>query len=243
LPREKWEWQIFIVYGVFYLKYINDMSDYQSAEAPFFIRTFPVGPLGCNCVIMGDKAAGQAIVVDPGGDADVILETLRAAGLTVIRIIHTHAHFDHFLAAGELHEEPGAPLCLHDADKPLWEHLKDQCALFGVPYKPIPAPHHRLSHEEELTAGSLTGAALWTPGHTPGSMSFWFKPVNLLIAGDTLFRRGVGRTDLWGGDAATLAHSIRERLYTLDDTTMVIPGHGPQTTIGEEMRQNPFVRA
>jgi hydroxyacylglutathione hydrolase len=221
----------------------EDVQEQNTVEYRFFIRSFPVGPLRCNCTILGDTVTGQAIVADPGGNVDEILEILKAAGLTLTRIIHTHAHFDHFLASGDLHEQTGAPLCLHPADKPLWEMLEAQCARFRIPYKPVPEPHQWLEDNEPLIAGELTGKALWTPGHSPGSMSFWFEAVNLLIAGDTLFKGGVGRTDLWGGNSATLAQSIRQRLYTLDENATVIAGHGPTTTLGEEMRFNPHIRA
>lgn len=116
-----------------------------------------------------------------------------------------------------------------------------QCRLFGVPYQPVPDPDQWLADDEELACGC--GAALHTPGHTPGSMSFWFPQDKLLIAGDTLFRRGIGRTDLWGGDFAAIQRSIRERLYVLDEEATVVTGHGPDTQLGEEMRANPFVTA
>ncbi len=204
-----------------------------------FVKTFPVGPLQCNCTVLGDKATGRAVVVDPGGDADKILDLLAQEGLTVVQIIHTHAHFDHFMASGVMHERTGAPLCLHEADKPLWQNLEMQCSLFGVPYRPVPAPQQWLEHEEELP---LAGKALHTPGHTPGSMSFLFEAAGLLIAGDTLFRGSIGRTDLWGGDYQAIERSIRERLYTLDESLTVVTGHGPSTSIGYEIRNNPFVK-
>lgn len=215
----------------------------QDTSSNLFIKTFPVGPLRCNCTIIGDPVSKKAIVIDPGGDAQNILAIVQAQGFTVSQILHTHAHFDHFLASGEMHQQTGAPLCLHRADQPLWEHLEDQCNLFGVPYQPVPSPHHWLEHEEELPIAHTNGQAIFTPGHTPGSMSFWFKEARLLIAGDTLFQDGIGRTDLWGGDYPTIERSIRERLYTLDEEATVITGHGPSTTIGHEMRHNPFIRA
>lgn len=213
-------------------------------EQAIFIKTFPAGPLQCNCTIIGDPVSKKAIVADPGGDVDKILQILSEQGFTVVKIIHTHAHFDHFLASGELHEKTGAPLCLHEADKPLWEHLEDQCGMFGVEYRPVPSPHHFLEHEEELAiSDALAGKALFTPGHTPGSMSFLFEGAKLLIAGDTLFRGSIGRTDLWGGDYPTIERSIKTRIYTLDEEIRVVTGHGISTTIGHEMRNNAFVRA
>jgi glyoxylase-like metal-dependent hydrolase (beta-lactamase superfamily II) len=214
----------------------------QESSTELFIKTLQVGPLRCNCTIIGDPVSKQAIVIGPGGDAQRIMAIVQEQGLAVSQILHTHAHFDHFLASGEMHEQTGAPLCLHQADKPLWEHLEDQCNLFGMPYKPVPAPQHWLTHEDPLPISHTPGKALFTPGHTPGSMSFWFEAANLLIAGDTLFQGGIGRTDLWGGDYATIERSIREQLYTLDEQTLVITGHGPSTTIGHELRHNPFVR-
>ncbi len=203
-------------------------------------ESFPVGPLQCNCSIIGDEVTRRALVVDPGGDADHILARLQALKLQVVAIIHTHAHLDHFLAAGAIREATGAPLCLHQQDRPLWDALEVQCNMFGVPYVPQPEPDQVLHDDEELPCCS--GVALHTPGHTPGSMSFWFAEDKLLIAGDTLFRRSIGRTDLWGGDHGAIERSLRERIYCLDEEAVVVTGHGPETSIGEEIRENPFVR-
>ena len=205
-------------------------------------RSFSVPPLGCNCSIIGDALSKKAIVVDPGGDHEGILATLRDLDLTVSLIIHTHAHFDHFLASGEMHKATGAPLCLHRADQPLWENLELQCQLFDVPYIPVPPPNQWLGDGETLSVGNLAAIATHTPGHTPGSMCFHLESEKLLLAGDTLFRGSIGRTDLWGGDAAAIERSIKKRLYTLDEATRVITGHGPETTIGYELRHNQFVR-
>ena len=207
----------------------------------WIVETFAVGPLGCNCTILGDPTTGHAIVVDPGGDADKILAVVQHHGLTVQRIVHTHAHFDHFLASGQMREATGAPLGLHSADAPLWEALERQCAMFGIPYQPVPPPDDWLDHEEPLLVGTLEGECLHTPGHSPGSVCFHFEPLKLLLGGDTLFRRSIGRTDLWGGHADTLMQSIRDRLFVLDEATHVVTGHGPATSIGEELRENPYV--
>ena len=201
--------------------------------------TFPVGPLQCNCTIIGDPISKKALVVDPGGDHLRIIAKLDELGLTLVSIIHTHAHLDHFLASGALKELTGATLHLHKDDQFLWDNLEMQCQRFGIPYQPVPAPDQWLKDDEELACGC--GVALHTPGHTPGSMSFWFAEAKLLIAGDTLFKRSIGRTDLWGGDFATIERSIRQRLYTLDEGATVVTGHGPDTNLGDEMRENPFV--
>ncbi len=212
----------------------------MSSQPALIRETFPVGPLQCNCTLIGDPLTKKAIVVDPGGDAQGILARLQKHGLQLVSIIHTHAHLDHFLASGQLKELTGATLHLHEEDRFLWDALETQCRLFGVPYTPA-APDQYLQDDQALDCGC--GVALHTPGHSPGSMSFWFPTEKLLIAGDTLFRRSVGRTDLWGGDQATLTRSIRQRLYVLDEEATVITGHGPATTLGEEMRENPYVRA
>jgi hydroxyacylglutathione hydrolase len=205
-------------------------------------RSFAVPPLDCNCSIIGDPITKQAIVVDPGGDSARILKELQESGLTVAYIIHTHAHFDHFLASGEMKRATGAPLWLHKADKILWENLEMQCRVFGVPYAPAPPPDRWLKDDEELTLGEVKGLALHTPGHTPGSMCFHFPAAHMVIAGDTLFHGSIGRTDLWGGDAQAIEQSIKNRLYTLDEGTRVITGHGPETRIGDELRYNLYVR-
>lgn len=210
---------------------------------PMIRRTFSVPPLGCNCSIIGDPVTKRALIVDPGGAADRILREVAQLGLTVASVLHTHAHFDHFLASGEIQKATGAPLCLHPADRPLWEMVDVQCRMFGVPSMPVPLPEYWLSDEEKLALGGVEGVALHTPGHTPGSMSFYFPAARLLLAGDTLFRGGIGRTDLWGGDFEAIERSIRERLYTLEEATVVVTGHGPETDIGWEKETNQFVRA
>ena len=205
----------------------------------FYRESFPVGPLGCNCTIIGDEVTKQAIVIDPGGDATGISEKLRLKGYRLAKIIHTHAHLDHFLATGELKAKTGAPLYLHKNDYPLWQNLETQCQLFGIPFSPVPDPDFWLRDDDALEIAN--GVAMHTPGHSPGSMSFWFDQMNLLIAGDTLFKGSVGRTDLWGGDASLISKSIKTRLYTLDDDAIVVTGHGPETVIGEEKKFNAFV--
>jgi glyoxylase-like metal-dependent hydrolase (beta-lactamase superfamily II) len=206
-------------------------------------KTFSVPPLGCNCSIIGDPVSQQAIVVDPGGAAERILREVRELGLTVTRILHTHAHFDHFLASGEMKNATGAALCLHEDDRELWDMLEMQCRAFGVPYVPVPPPDYWLKDEEKVSVGQVTAIALHTPGHTPGSMSFHVPEGSVVLAGDTLFRGSIGRTDLWGGDFDAIERSIRDRLYTLDDSTLVVTGHGPETEIGWEKQRNQFVRA
>jgi hydroxyacylglutathione hydrolase len=205
-------------------------------------KTFSVPPLGCNCSIIGDPVTKQAIVVDPGGAPERILHEVQQLGLTVTHILHTHAHFDHFLASGEMKKATGATICLHQHDLELWKNLELQCRVFGVIYVPVPAPDYWLKDEEKLLVGQVSAVALHTPGHTPGSMSFHFPGDNLVLAGDTLFRGSIGRTDLWGGDFNAIEQSIRERLYSLEDATIVVTGHGPETEIGVEKETNQFIR-
>ena len=212
-------------------------------DPDIIVETIPVGPLQCNCTILGDLVSRKAIVVDPGGDAEILLERLVELNLQVERIIHTHAHLDHFLASGKMKEATGAKLALHREDLFLWDMLEDQCRMFGIPFEPPPPPDQWLENEEEIDLNDLQGKAMHTPGHTPGSMCFLFESQKLLIAGDTLFQGSIGRTDLWGGDFKKIEKSIQEKLYTLDEETSVITGHGESTSIGHEMRANSFVRA
>jgi glyoxylase-like metal-dependent hydrolase (beta-lactamase superfamily II) len=168
------------------------------------------------------------------------MATVESLGLRIVGIIHTHAHLDHILAAGEIHKQTGAPIWLHRSDRFLWDTLEQQCGMWGIPYAPVPEPAHWIEHEQDLECG---GSCIHTPGHTPGSVSFYFEDSSLLIAGDTLFLGSVGRTDFPGGDSAQLKKSIQQRIYCLDEAAAVVPGHGPETSIGQEMRFNSFVRA
>lgn len=217
------------------------MSKDQQAQSQFVIRTFPVGPLQCNCSVIGDSLSGRALVIDPGGDADQILALVKELNLTVVAIIHTHAHLDHILAAGEIKKATGAPIFLHESDQFLWDLVDQQCAMFGVPPITLPDPDHYLKDDQALEC--CGGVAIHTPGHTPGSVSFWFEQYKTLIAGDTLFSGSIGRTDLPGGDFDQIVTSIKERIYSLDDEAVVVTGHGPNTTIGSEKVTNGFVRA
>ncbi|HET6329670.1 MAG TPA: MBL fold metallo-hydrolase [Holophagaceae bacterium] len=203
------------------------------------LESFPVGPLGCNCSLLWDPETGRGLVVDPGGDGAKIRRRVETLGFKVMALLHTHAHFDHVGATKELQDRWQCPAHLHEGDDFLIENLDTQTGAFGMP--PIPTPDMAA-----LNAGDRFDAltTLHTPGHTPGSCCFHggFEKGAVLLAGDTLFRRGVGRTDLWGGDFNQLEASIQGQLYGLGEGTLVIPGHGPATTIGEERAQNPFVR-
>ncbi|MDA8936520.1 MBL fold metallo-hydrolase [Porticoccaceae bacterium] len=217
------------------------MPELATAESQFIIRTFPVGPLACNCSVIGDRLSGRALVIDPGGNADQILALLNELNLKAVAIIHTHAHLDHILAAGEIKNATGAPIYLHKDDQFLWDIVEEQCARFGVPAVKLPVPDHYLQDDQDL--GCCGGVAIHTPGHTPGSISFYFEEYKTLIAGDTLFQGSIGRTDLPGGNFDQIISSIKERIYSLDDEAVVVTGHGPNTSIGHEKMANSFVRA
>ncbi len=203
------------------------------------LESFPVGPLGCNCSLLWDAGKGTGIVVDPGGDGAKIFARVAKAGFKVEALLHTHAHFDHVGATKELQDLWQCPAYLHPGDDFLIENLEMQTAGFG--FDALPKPEMRELHAQDIFAGMAT---LHTPGHTPGSCCFHgeFEEGKLVLAGDTLFRGGVGRTDLWGGDFDQLEQSIQAQLYTLDGAALVIPGHGPATTIGTEATNNPFVQ-
>ena len=212
----------------------------QPQSDNFVIRTFPVGPLQCNCSIIGDTLTGKALVVDPGGDADKILRLLKELNLRAVAIIHTHAHLDHILASGVIKEATGAPILLHEGDRFLWDMVEQQCARFGVPTVSLPEPDQSIEDGQALDC--CGGVAIHTPGHTPGSVSFWFDEYKTLIAGDTLFQGSIGRTDLPGGNFDQIKDSISQRLYSLSDDAVVITGHGPSTQIGIEKQTNNFIR-
>lgn len=203
-------------------------------------KSFPVGPLQCNCTIIGNTSTGKGYLIDPGGDAEKILETIDSMNLSIEAIYHTHAHFDHFLASAEIKEKTGAPIFLNESDRFLWDSLEMQCSYFNIDFKPTPPPDFNIEDQQDLT--HCSGVCIHTPGHTPGSVSFHFESEKLLIAGDTLFQGSVGRTDLPGGDFKMLKSSIQEKIYSLDESTVVITGHGPQTSIKREMEDNLFIR-
>jgi glyoxylase-like metal-dependent hydrolase (beta-lactamase superfamily II) len=208
------------------------------------IQTFPAGPLGCNCSVVVDPASKTAVVIDPGGDLPAIRAVVEQAGAKVTAILHTHTHVDHVGCTAELQEWAGAPARIHEKDRPLYEMLPVQAALLGI-RQPAPAEMDGdLLDGGSVGAGAAEITVLHTPGHTPGSVSFLLRGPGGAVAftGDTLFRRSVGRTDLWGGDSGALLLSVKRKLLTLDDATRVVPGHGPETTIGEEKLKNPFLK-
>lgn len=201
-----------------------------------------VGPLASNCSIFGDEASREAIVVDPGDDADQIEAILRRHGLRVKAILLTHAHMDHVGAAERLRVASGAPVFLHPEDRPILAQLDMQAAWLGMAPPPPVRIDGELTEGRRFDLGPASFQVLHTPGHTPGSVCLWLPEEKKLVAGDTLFRDSIGRTDLPGGDGAQLLRSIREKLLPLPDDTFVIPGHGPCTTLGRERRQNFFLQ-
>jgi len=202
----------------------------------------PVGALQCNCSILGDEASGEAIVVDPGDDIPRIVALLLKHRLTVKQILITHAHIDHIAGAAKLKQLTGAPVFYNQRDLPLVKMMDMQAGWLGVATPEVHPPDDTLDDGRMIAIAGLTGSILHTPGHTQGSVCLHLPAENLLLAGDTLFAGSVGRTDLPGGDGPMLIRSIRERLLTLPDDTIVLPGHGPRTTIGEERQSNPFLR-
>ena len=205
------------------------------------LETFPVGRLQCNCSIFGDESTGEALVIDPGDEIERIVLMLRRHNLRVTMIAVTHAHIDHVGGAKKLHDLTGAPVYMNPNDMELYGTLEMQAAWIGMSEAPERGPIDvPLNDGDKLTVGAATGTVLFTPGHTQGSVSLHFG--DTLFAGDTLFQGSIGRTDLPGGNTKQIFRSIKDKLLVLPDETVVIPGHGDLTTIGEERESNPFLQ-
>jgi hydroxyacylglutathione hydrolase len=202
----------------------------------------PVGLLQCNCSIFGDEQTGEAIVIDPGDEIEKITSELNRHQLKVKAIVITHAHIDHVAGAHKLRALTGAPVYMNERDRELLNALDMQAQWLGVDTPERTEIDAAAASGTVLRLGSAEFHVLLTPGHTQGSLSLWIPQENKLVAGDTLFRDSIGRTDLPGGDSRQLLASIKTQLLTLPEEAAVIPGHGPNTTIGREKERNPFIR-
>jgi hydroxyacylglutathione hydrolase len=202
----------------------------------------PVGPLQCNCSIIGDDSTREAMVIDPGDDIDDILAILRKHKLQVKQIVITHAHIDHVGGAMKLRAATGAPILLNQNDYALLKMLDMQAAWIGVVSPGQVTIDQPISSGDRVSAGSLQANVMHTPGHTEGSVCLYFPAEKKLIAGDTLFAGSIGRTDLPGGSFDKIIRSLHDSVLALPDDTIVVPGHGPLTTIGEERESNPFLQ-
>lgn len=203
------------------------------------IKELVVGPLMANCFIFGCDETKEAVVIDPGGDADRILFSLSDSGLTVKYIINTHGHFDHVAANGKIKDATGADILIHPLDAPMLGSLSTNAALFGISVENSPPCDQTIEEGDTVSFGKITLKVLHTPGHTPGGISLYTDKI--VFVGDTLFSGSIGRTDFPGGDFNTLISSIRTKLFKMDDDVRVLSGHGPETSIGSEKRFNPFV--
>ena len=201
----------------------------------------PVGPLQCNCSVIGDESTREAMVIDPGDDINDVLARVRKHGLTVKQIVITHAHIDHVGGAMKLRQITGAPILLNQNDYALLKMLDAQAAWVGMASPGKVEIDQALGDGDKVRAGILEATVLHTPGHTEGSVCLYFPAQQKLIAGDTLFAGSIGRTDLPGGSLEKIMSSLHQRVLALPDETIVVPGHGPLTTIGEERESNPFL--
>jgi len=208
------------------------------------LETFAIGPLACNCTIVGDEQSGEAIVIDGGDGVDEVARRLEERRLRAMLLVHTHAHIDHIGDAGGLRARTGGALYLHPADLPLYASLPEQARWIGLYAAPhVVALDGELRDGQELHAGSIRAQVLHTAGHTPGSVCFAFDRDGgtTIASGDTLFAGSIGRWDLGGSSMQDIVESIRRKLLPYPDETKVIPGHGPFTTIGQERATNPYL--
>ena len=216
----------------------NDLHQYNT---DMIHEIIPVGPLRCNCSIIGDESSREAMVIDPGDEIEDILGIVRKHNLQVKQIVITHAHIDHIGGAMKLRAVTGAPILLNQNDCALLKMLDVQAAWVGMATPEKVEIDRSVTTGETVSAGSHTAEILHTPGHTEGSICLYFAPEKKLIAGDTLFAGSIGRTDLPGGSMQKIMRSLHNTVLALPDETVVVPGHGELTTIGEERESNPFL--
>ena len=205
------------------------------------LESLTVGPFQENCYVIGDEQSGEGTIVDPGDEAARIALAVEQTSLDIGRILITHAHIDHVGAVAALVDEYACPVLMHAEAEPMLRQLPTQAMTMGLRFGKVPAVDRYIEDEEVLEVGGLRLESLYTPGHAPGHLAFYLESEGLVLSGDALFAGSVGRTDLFGGDMNLLMRSINERLMTLPDETMVLPGHGPQTTIGDERNHNSFL--
>ena len=205
-------------------------------------KIFPVGPLQCNCSVIGDEKTHDAMVIDPGDQIEGILEILRQEKLTLKQIVITHAHIDHVGGAMKLKAATGAPILMNQNDYALLKMLDMQAAWVGMRPPGDVQVDEAIGQGRVLKIGEISSNVVHTPGHTEGSICLYFPEEKKLIAGDTLFAGSIGRTDLPGGSMDKIMRSLHNQVLALPDETEVVPGHGPVTTIGEERETNPFLQ-
>ena len=205
------------------------------------LEMLTVGPFQENCYVIGEEASGAGAIVDPGDEAARIALAVEQSDLEIGQILVTHAHIDHVGAVAALADEYACPVLMHAEAEPMLAQLPTQAMMMGLRFGKVPTVDRYVEDEEVLEIGDLRLRSLYTPGHAPGHLAFYVDGEGLVLSGDALFAGSVGRTDLFGGDMEVLLRSINERLLTLPDETRVYPGHGPQTTIGDERRHNPFL--
>jgi len=205
---------------------------------PFRIHAMEVGPLAVNAYVVEDPADRKAFVVDPGGDGEALLAEIGRLGVTVEMILLTHGHFDHVGAVGLLRERTGSPVLVHPEDVERMLGARRQGLLFGLRVPDPPKPDRLVEDGDTVSFGGREFRVAHTPGHTPGCVCYIAD--GMAFVGDLIFAGSIGRTDLPGGDYDTLIESVRKRIFTLPDETVLFPGHGPATTVGEEKRSNPF---
>jgi hydroxyacylglutathione hydrolase len=205
-------------------------------------KIFPVGPLQCNCSVIGDENTHEAMVIDPGDQIEGILDILRQEKLTLKQIVITHAHIDHVGGAMKLKAATGAPILMNQNDHALLKMLDMQAAWVGMRPPGDVQVDEAIGQGRVLKIGEISSNVIHTPGHTEGSICLYFPTEKKLIAGDTLFAGSIGRTDLPGGSMDKIMRSLHTQVLALPDETEVVPGHGPVTTIGEERETNPFLQ-
>lgn len=205
------------------------------------LHTIPAGMNRTNCYIVGCEATNLGAVIDPGGDGPRLVREIERSGLDIQYVLITHAHFDHIGGIADVVEATAAKLALHPNERPVLE-AGGGAALFGLRVKPSPPPDIDLFGGQHIAVGTLDFEVLFTPGHSPGGVTFYEPSEGVAFDGDLLFSNGIGRTDLFGGDFETLMHSIKAVLFALPDDTVLYPGHGPKTAVGREKRSNPWIR-